>query len=242
MTEHPRVTILYPARSGGRFDFGYYVPNHLPLAVGTSLRHSAITYCDASRPILPDSPYACICTVGFESVEAMDNFRHFFASGHAETARILSDEPNYTNITPLFVAGMTQGNAAPRPTHAATAYRLQLIFPATAKSQFNHGRFPQFANPVLLAKLGRGITGVHVETDSMTAGVLPDSRPDVHCIWTAWVPNRAALDTFAARWAGAAGTEARTRLADITNVPAQAVFAEVSALDMAQAQAIAAPA
>ena len=239
MIECPRVTILYPGKPGARFNFGYYVPNHLPLAVGTSLRHAAITCCDASRPVVTDSPYACICTVGLDSVEAMDNFRHFFASGHPETARILSDEPNYTDITPLFVAGMARGEAVPRPTHETIAYRLQLISPAAAGTQFQHDRFREFADTVLMENLGRDITGICAETDRMAAGVLPDSMPEVHCIWTAWVPNRAALDSLAAAWEGAPGVDVRAKLAHISNVSAQAVFAEVLTLDMDRAKAVA---
>ncbi len=191
MKPQPRVSILYPGKPGARFDFGYYVPNHLPLAVGTSLRHAAITYCDASRPVMPDSPYACICTVGFESVAAMDDFRHFFASGHPETARILSDEPNYTDITPLFVAGTSDGAAAPALTHDRIGYRMQLIFPASTGSRFEHDRCKEFTNTALLRKLGRDLPSLGVEWDTMSAGVLPGSAPDIHCICTAWIPDRA---------------------------------------------------
>ncbi len=239
MKERPRVTILYPAKPGARFDFGYYVPNHLPLAVGTSLRHAAITYCDASRPVMPDSPYTCICTVGFESVAAMDDFRHFFASGHPETARILSDEPNYTNITPLFVAGMSDGAATPALTHDRIGYRLQLVFHASPGSRFDHDLFREFANTVLIRNLGSDLHGMDVEWDTMSAGVLPDSAPDIHCICTAWIPNRVALDALATDWAGTSGAELRGHLSHITNVSPQAVFADVLTLDMARAQTIA---
>jgi uncharacterized protein (TIGR02118 family) len=233
---HPRVTILYPAGPGAHFDFGYYVPNHLPLAVGTSLRHAAITWCDASRPITPDTPYACICTVGFDSVEAMDNFRHFFASGHPETARILDDEPNYTNITPLFVAGMAHGEVVARPAPGTSGYRMQLIFPARAGNRFDrHG----FSELPFLNELGLDVPGLFTEVDCMTAGVMPDSAPEFHCIWTGWASDRGALDALAARWSGNAGAILRARLVQITDVSAQAVFAEVLTLDMARARAIA---
>lgn len=236
MTQYPRVTILYPARAGARFDFGYYVPNHLPLAVGTSLRHARIILCDASRPILPGADYACICTVGFDSVAAMDAFRHFFASGHPETARILNDEPNYTDITPLFVAGVVHGDAVSRPAPGTPGYRMQLIFPAGPGTRFDHLRFGELAP---LRDLGADIPGMCIEVDEMTAGVMPDSGPAVHCVWTGWVKDEKALDVLAARWSGNAGTMARTVLGEITNVPAQAVFAEVLTLDMSRAQAIA---
>ena len=236
MIEYPRVTILYPARAGARFDFGYYVPNHLPLAVGTSLRHAAITWCDASRPITADAPYACICTVGFDSVAAMDNFRDFFASGHPETARIMGDEPNYTNITPLFVAGMARGDAAARPAPGTLGYRVQMIFPAGPGTRIDPRRVDEFPP---LTGLGRDIPGIRIEVDHMTAGVMPDSAPEIHCIWTAWVPDRRALETVAARWPGILGKMAGAGQANTTNISVLAVFAEVLTLDMARAQAIA---
>ena len=236
MIEYPRVTILYPARAGARFDFGYYLPNHLPLAVGTSLRHAAITWCDASRPIISDPPFACICTVGFDSVEAMDNFRQFFATGHPETARILNDEPNYTDITPLFVAGMAHGDAVARPAPDTIGYRMQLIFPAGPGTRFDHRRFDELSP---FNDLGLEIPGICVEVDHMTAGVMPDSAPEVHCVSTVWAPDRGAIGTLAARWAETMGAIARAELKHVTNVSAHAVFAEVLTLDMSRARAIA---
>ena len=236
MIERSRVTILYPARTGVRFDFGYYVPSHLPLAVGTSLRHAAIIGCDASRPINTDTPYACICTVEFEAPEAMDGFRHFFTSGHPETARILHDEPNYTDITPLFVAGLARGDVAPRPAPETIGYRMQLVFPAPAASRFDHKAFAELAP---LRQLELDIPGIHTELDSMTAGLMPDSAPEIHCIWTGWVPDRGALDALATRWSGSSGANIRTRLSQVTNAPPQAVFAEVLTLDMARARSVA---
>ncbi len=235
MTERPRVTILYPARTGARFDFGYYMPNHLPLAVGTSMRHGIITGCDASRPITADSPYACICTVVFDAVEAMDRFRHFFASGHPETARILNDEPNYTDITPLFVAGLARGDAASRLAPEAIGYRMQLVFPVRTAHRFDHKAFAEVAP---LRQLELDTPGIRTEVDSMTAGLMPDSAPEIHCIWTGWVPDRSMLDTLATRWSGTLGANIRRRLSRVTDAPAEAVFAEVLTLDMARARAV----
>lgn len=235
----PRVTILYPASPKARFDFDYYVPNHLPLAVGTSLRHAAITCCDADRPVSPGSPYACICVVGFASRGAMDDFRHFFASGHPETRRILNDEPNYTNITPLFVAGMAQLESSPVLARDAIGYRLRLLFRAPSGSRFDHVRFTDFCHGSLEKDLRQHVPLGGIEIDRMSAGVMPDSVPDYHCVWTAWVPDRAALTAFSAFWAGTGGAAARAALAHITDVSAEVLLAEVLTLDMDRAQAVA---
>jgi hypothetical protein len=238
MTEQPRVTILYPAQPDARFDFGYYVPNHLPLAVGTSLRHAAITYCDADRPVNPDPPHRCLCVVGFASPVEMDRFRNFVATAHPDTARILADEPNYTDIRPLFVAGMARTLCAARNAPLRTGHRVRLLFTAAAGSTFDLARFEALAGEYLWDRLQAVVELSATEMDRMTAGVMPESHPDFHCIWTGWVRGPACLDSFAKYWSGSGGAQLREQLRDVTNVPAQMTASEVAQLDMEKARAI----
>lgn len=235
-----RVTILYPAASGARFDFGYYVPNHLPLAVGTSLRHAAITGCDASRPLHDDSAFACICTVTFPAVAAMHDFRHFFATGHPDTTRIFADEPNYTDITPRFVAGVVHGPGAPALHPAQTGYRLQLVLPAAPGTRFDAEVFAGDSAGDVARELARVVPFVATSADVMMAGVLPDSAPELHGIWTAWVDSANDLQALRHAWAGGVGTTVRKILDPCTDAPMLPVFAAVSTLDMALARLVAA--
>lgn len=230
--ETARVSILYPSRPGARFDFGYYVPNHLPLAVGTSMHHAAITACDASEPVHGDCAFACICTVTFASEPAMDDFRHFFASGHPETARILADEPNYTDITPLFVAGRARADATAAPAPGRSGHRVQLVMPAGRDSGFDAGVFWTDVDPGLGRVLGQAVPLAATECDVMHAGVLPGSAPDFHGIWTAWVRSAGELQALRQAWDGVAGREARRLIARCTDAAVQPVFATVSVLDM----------
>jgi len=102
-----RVFILYRQEPGARFEWGHYLERYQPLA--------------------------CICVLYFADAEAMQRFRHLFASGHEETAAVLADEPNYTSIQPRFMAAAYQrmhpgldGPAGDR------AYRLRVLLLARA--------------------------------------------------------------------------------------------------------------
>ena len=108
-----RVVIVYPRGRDNRFDWSYYVDRHLPLAVGTSMRHSAVTHCDCDRPLDPASDVTAVCIVHFRDRDAVEDFSTFFGTGHPESLDIVADEPNYTDITPRFM-GATWPDAPER--------------------------------------------------------------------------------------------------------------------------------
>jgi hypothetical protein len=57
-----RCSIIYNAGPGDTFNWDYYLSNHIPLAVGRSLRHSPVVKCEpdllSTRPLRSRSP-AC---------------------------------------------------------------------------------------------------------------------------------------------------------------------------------------
>ena len=105
-----RVTIACRYEAGAPLHREHYLPRHLPLAVGTSMRHATITtcHCDCPVPGSTPPPYVCLCVVEFESPAAMDDFRGFFATGHPESERMIADEQNYTTSAPQFMAGIAE--------------------------------------------------------------------------------------------------------------------------------------
>lgn len=131
-----RVSIVYEQLPGAAFDAEYYMNRHLPLAVGTSLRHSRILDCDVDFPMdLPGDPppAVCICNLYFEDQQQMQRFRDLFASGHPDTGPVRADEPNYTTIAPSFNAGQYHGQYSAGDLGAVTLssqlWRLRMLFP-----------------------------------------------------------------------------------------------------------------
>jgi uncharacterized protein (TIGR02118 family) len=93
-----RVTFLYPAKPGNRFDADYYINVHMPLAIqrmGSSLKAvSAEIGIGGAVPGQP-APNAAIATFAFESVE------DFTAAVMPHYAELQADIPNYTDIEPV---------------------------------------------------------------------------------------------------------------------------------------------
>ena len=94
-----KVSILYPNQPGGRFDWDYYLNQHMPMTIeklGKSLKGVSVEH--GLNGGLPDSPppYVAMCHLLFDSVEA---FQSAFAA-HAEALQ--GDIPNYTDVEPGF--------------------------------------------------------------------------------------------------------------------------------------------
>jgi len=94
-----KVTILYPNKKGGRFDFDYYLKRHMPMSIerhGSALR--GVTVERGLSGTIPNSQptYVAICHLFFDSVDA---FLQAFMP-HAEVLQ--GDIPNYTNIEPVI--------------------------------------------------------------------------------------------------------------------------------------------
>ncbi len=95
-----KVSILYPYRENGRFDFDYYCGKHMPLAAkhfGAALKGWSV-----DKGISGGEPNSAASFVAaghflFDSVEA---FQNAFALVAAE---LIADIPNYTDSEPQIV-------------------------------------------------------------------------------------------------------------------------------------------
>lgn len=95
-----KVSVLYPASEGARFDHDYYRTSHMDL-VAERLGDACIRY-SVDKGISGGAPgsapsYVAMCHIYSESVAA---FQAGFAP-HAD--EILADVANYTDIAPLML-------------------------------------------------------------------------------------------------------------------------------------------
>lgn len=230
-----RIAIVYPSTGAARFDWDYYLAHHLPLAVGTSMRHSDITYCDCDRPLDPArSPLACICVVYFASRDALERFCTFFAESHPESADIIADEPNYTAITPRFIACATTAS----PVAAATgAYRVRILLPGAALSLPAEPAGLRDAVSTVLERLCAG-TAMAIDSDHGFGSIPLDTTADFPLLWSATFDDRDAASEFATllRKEAAAALWRAARCPD----PAQALVtvSEIVDFDLARAAGV----
>jgi uncharacterized protein (TIGR02118 family) len=94
-----KVTVLYPATDGSRFDHAYYRDRHLPM-IQARLGAACLGY-EIDEGIAggaPDSaaPFVALCHIFSDSLES---FQAAFAP-HAE--EIIGDVANYTSIAPVM--------------------------------------------------------------------------------------------------------------------------------------------
>jgi uncharacterized protein (TIGR02118 family) len=93
-----KVSVMYPAREGARFDHAYYRDKHMPL-VKARMGEACRSY-TVDRGLGGDAPgspptYVAMCHLFCDSVEA-------FQAGFGPHAReIMADIPNYTDIAPV---------------------------------------------------------------------------------------------------------------------------------------------
>jgi uncharacterized protein (TIGR02118 family) len=93
-----RVSVLYPAKEGAKFDLGYYKDKHMPL-VQQRLGPLGLVRLEIDRGMAggtPNSPapYPCIGHLYFNS---LGEFQKAMGTHGNE---LMADVPNYTNITP----------------------------------------------------------------------------------------------------------------------------------------------
>jgi uncharacterized protein (TIGR02118 family) len=94
-----KVSVLYPATAGAKFDLDYYTKTHIPLCklkLGSALRGATVDKGVAGGAPGDSAPYVAVGHLMFDSVDA---FRKAMAPVGKE---IMADIPNYTTIAPVM--------------------------------------------------------------------------------------------------------------------------------------------
>ncbi|KAA3654173.1 MAG: EthD family reductase [Proteobacteria bacterium] len=94
-----KVSVMYPATPGARFDHDYYRDTHMPMV--KARLGAACRYYTVDKGLAGDGPgeaptYIGMCHIFCDSVEA---FQQAFGP-HADA--IMADIPNYTDLTPVL--------------------------------------------------------------------------------------------------------------------------------------------
>ena len=92
-----KVSIIYPASPGGRFDFDYYISKHMPRSIELLSAHLGFRSVTVERGVggtEPDSPpkYVAACFYTFDTVDS------FMAAFMPHAKELQGDMPNYTDI------------------------------------------------------------------------------------------------------------------------------------------------
>ena len=93
-----KVSVMYPHKSGARFDHAYYRDKHMPL-VKARMGPACLFY-TVDRGLAGGNPgdpptYVAMCHIYCDSVES---FQQGFGP---HTQEILGDIPNYTDLSPV---------------------------------------------------------------------------------------------------------------------------------------------
>jgi uncharacterized protein (TIGR02118 family) len=94
-----KVSVLYPGGPGKKFDHEYYARKHMTMVqgkLGAPLKRIAVERGLAGGEPGSAPPFLAAGHLYFDSVEA---FQGAFA---AHVSAIMSDIPNYTNVTPVI--------------------------------------------------------------------------------------------------------------------------------------------
>lgn len=94
-----KVSVMYPAKQGARFDHDYYRDQHLPLLarlMGDVCKRYTIDKGVAGGAPGQPPTYVAMCHVYADSAEA------FMAAFGPHAKQIMGDIPNYTDIAPVM--------------------------------------------------------------------------------------------------------------------------------------------
>lgn len=86
-----RVSVFYPSGEGSTFDLDYYRSTHVPMA----LKAWNLEGAEIDKGV--NGPYVAGVHFRFESLDAVNA-----ALAAPETAEVLADVANFTNITPVM--------------------------------------------------------------------------------------------------------------------------------------------
>jgi len=227
-----RISIIYRNEVEASFDWKYYMNNHLPLAIGTSRRHSEYNFCDADKPINAASPFACICMLHFDNEDSVNDFCNFFVKQHPESDKINNDEQNYTNIAPNMIAA-TYESLASDDQSSDPQYRIKLLFPKTQELELSHEEISTELTAILDTSDAKNVAIVASEVDFCTSGIVPGSEPDYSLIWVVCFNDKNNLEQFAATLST---SENLQKLKAILHVEPEIMVSEVMSFDMKLAE------
>ena len=94
-----KVSVLYPAGEGTKFDMGYYCSKHIPMVqqkLGAACKSVAVEQGLAGGTLGSPPTYVAMGHLYFDSVAA------FQAAFGPHAADIVADIPNYTNVQPVI--------------------------------------------------------------------------------------------------------------------------------------------
>ena len=93
------VSIFYPNTEGSRFDFDYYLNQHMPMTIeklSPALKRVSVEQGLGGAIPGANAEFAAVCHLYFDSIEA---FQTAFGP-HAATLQ--GDIPNYTDVRPII--------------------------------------------------------------------------------------------------------------------------------------------
>ncbi|MDR3677264.1 MAG: EthD family reductase [Acidobacteriota bacterium] len=96
-----KISVLYPNNKNVRFDMGYYIEKHMPLAIKLLSAHPGFKGVSVERGLggaAPgtDAAYVAMCHFLFDSVE------NFGAAFEPNASVLQGDIPNYTDVAPVI--------------------------------------------------------------------------------------------------------------------------------------------
>jgi len=92
------ISIAYPKKDGGTFDFDYYAKKHIPMVTGLLGANAdrAEVRKGVASPDGSTASFVCLANIWIKSV---DEFQATLAKHGKE---IMGDIPNFTNIQPIL--------------------------------------------------------------------------------------------------------------------------------------------
>lgn len=92
-----KVCILYPNKTGARFDRDYYLQTHIPMALAKlspALKSISVDFgLNGGLPALPPA-YMVVCNMYFETIEA------FYGAFMPNMESLQGDMPHFTDVIP----------------------------------------------------------------------------------------------------------------------------------------------
>jgi uncharacterized protein (TIGR02118 family) len=224
-----RISITYRNGPDAQFNWEYYMNNHLPLAVGTSRRHSGLNFCDADRPVADATPFVCVCMVHFDNEDTMNDFCNFFVKEHPESDKINNDEINYTNVAPDMVAAEYERPES-NDQSAEISYRIKLFFPSLQDRILSRKEITKKLTDFLDVNAPKNAEIVSTEFDFCTSGIVPGSEPDFSLIWVINFTNKKSAEALSEFLST---TESFQKLKIIMNIEPEIILSKVMPFDIA---------